>query len=517
MKDTDGRDNREDFHVHGGSIKLETLQASPEWSMRVVCPEDAPKRKYAICFGYTGTNYQGLQINPDAITVEAVLEKCLFLAGGIIEKNFGNIQKINWSRTARTDKGVHALAQCCSMKLCFPLGGENEFRDRVNSLLPPDIRIHYIQKVGKSFNAKLHCSHRRYQYLFPTYLLQSREVILKLLSDAFIAQGPIPNAAREGGYAAPGESTYLSPDSLARVRDSSLTSFRCPREVLEKFQEGLKIFEGTRNYHNFTSNKDPNEASAKRFITSSTCSDPFVDITHGVEWICISISGQSFLLNQIRKMVNLALEYGRGAVSLDRFNESFSAASRIDIPMVPGMGCTYISSNSRLFFIPLKLYLSLVYLDELSFDLYNNKLETLAVQHERSLVNKAQRQQEKEAALAAVEGDCEAGTQQNFKKQKIDTLANDGKDGEREGDDDKVLHSPLIWSSLPELKERLQSFKSEAIWGHIFAEEKNSLSFLYYLDFMRVYSPTYDIYPSKSCQRSFGDAKNGKLVDNSGD
>ena len=42
---------------------------------------------------------------------EKELEKALLLAGGISEENFGNIQKVSWSRTARTDKGVHAIAQ----------------------------------------------------------------------------------------------------------------------------------------------------------------------------------------------------------------------------------------------------------------------------------------------------------------------------------------------------------------------------------------------------------------------
>ena len=95
------RDNRDEFTVHEGSIKLEVIQSTPEWAERVVLPEGTPKRKYAACFGYLGTNYQGLQINPDAITIEAVLEKCLFLAGGISERNFGNIQKVSWTRTAR--------------------------------------------------------------------------------------------------------------------------------------------------------------------------------------------------------------------------------------------------------------------------------------------------------------------------------------------------------------------------------------------------------------------------------
>ena len=144
------RDNRDQFSVHLGSFKLEDVMKSPDWERRITQPENSPKRKYALCIGYIGTRYQGLQINPGAKTVEAVLEKALFLAGAIHEKNFGNIQKVQWSRTARTDKGVHAISQCCSMKLSIPLGQEDEFRHVVNTFLPADIVVHHVQKVTKS-------------------------------------------------------------------------------------------------------------------------------------------------------------------------------------------------------------------------------------------------------------------------------------------------------------------------------------------------------------------------------
>lgn len=144
------RDNRDQFSVHEGSFKIEDIEKLPEWQRRVTQPESAAKRKYALCVGYLGTRYQGLQINPGATTIEAVLEKALFLSGGILDKNFGNIQKIQWSRTARTDKGVHAISQCCSMKLNIPMGQEEEFRHVVNTFLPSDISVHHIQKVSKS-------------------------------------------------------------------------------------------------------------------------------------------------------------------------------------------------------------------------------------------------------------------------------------------------------------------------------------------------------------------------------
>jgi hypothetical protein len=68
-----------------------------------------PKRKYACCLAYFGTSYQGLQMNPDCNSIEAQLEKALFLAGCFNENNYGHLQKLQWTRAARTDRGVHAL------------------------------------------------------------------------------------------------------------------------------------------------------------------------------------------------------------------------------------------------------------------------------------------------------------------------------------------------------------------------------------------------------------------------
>ena len=101
----------EHFPQHAGCIALEQVKASPEFADRVLPPADAPKRKYGVCFGYLGSSYQGLQINPGAVTVEAVLERALFLAGGIEESNYENLQKVGWTRAARTDRGVHAISQ----------------------------------------------------------------------------------------------------------------------------------------------------------------------------------------------------------------------------------------------------------------------------------------------------------------------------------------------------------------------------------------------------------------------
>ena len=54
---------------------------------------------------------------PGVTTVEAALEEAIARSGGMLESNRGSLQKVDWSRSSRTDKGVHS---CSTVRmLCF--------------------------------------------------------------------------------------------------------------------------------------------------------------------------------------------------------------------------------------------------------------------------------------------------------------------------------------------------------------------------------------------------------------
>lgn len=241
-----------------------------------------------------------MQINPGVITIEAVLEKSLFLAGGIQEHNFGNLQKLAWSRAARTDRGVHAVAQCCSMKLTIPIGNENQFIDDVNTFLPSDVRLLAVTRTTKNFNAKLYCSHRRYEYLLPTYMLQDVNDIHPIMDIAYEQQGPCRDVKEEDpGYNDPKSTFYLNKESRHQIWNNHLKAFRVSSSTLTTFSRILSTFHGTHNFHNFTSQKEASEANAKRHIISiQIIGEPYLD-DKLVEWVRVSLVGQSFLLNQV--------------------------------------------------------------------------------------------------------------------------------------------------------------------------------------------------------------------------
>ncbi|KMZ68241.1 hypothetical protein ZOSMA_246G00330 [Zostera marina] len=115
--------------------------------------ESFRKKKVVMRVGYVGTDYRGLQIQrgPGSFpTIEGELEAAIFRAGGIHNGNFGDLYKIGWTRSSRTDKGVHSLSTMISLKMEIP---ENAWKDDlsgilladyVNSNLPNNIKVFSI-------------------------------------------------------------------------------------------------------------------------------------------------------------------------------------------------------------------------------------------------------------------------------------------------------------------------------------------------------------------------------------
>lgn len=254
-------------------------------------PADRVKRrKYAMLLGYSGANYFGMQRNPGMKTIEEDVFKAMFENKLVTEEMFNQAQLIQFQRAARTDKGVSAARQVCSLK--FP----DEFDLKaLNASLPDEIRIFSIVRVTKGFNSKDQCNSRTYTYTLPTISFAEHQ-----------------------------------------EKEVQMESYRAPKERIDRLNEILKQFEGTKNFHNFTSRKDFIDPSSKRYIMSFTCGEPFLS-PDNIEFATITIQGQSFMLHQIRKMVGLSLAVLRGHTTEETIKRSFTE-ERLDIPMAPGLG-----------------------------------------------------------------------------------------------------------------------------------------------------------------------------------
>jgi len=110
--------------------------------------------RYFIEFSYNGKAYHGWQNQPNATTVQEILEESL----SILLK-----EKVNVYGAGRTDKGVHAL----QMFAHFDTGIVFEINTTVfklNRLLPKDISIDNIFLVHNEAHARFDALSRQYKY-----------------------------------------------------------------------------------------------------------------------------------------------------------------------------------------------------------------------------------------------------------------------------------------------------------------------------------------------------------------
>ncbi len=76
------------------------------------------QKKAILLMGYNGTGYQGMQRNPGARSIEDELFSALFRANLVREEAVAAPHKVDFQRTARTDKGVHACCQVHQPSVC---------------------------------------------------------------------------------------------------------------------------------------------------------------------------------------------------------------------------------------------------------------------------------------------------------------------------------------------------------------------------------------------------------------
>ncbi len=104
---------------------------------------------------YRGTQYHGWQVQPNARTVQEVLNEDFSLLLG---------EKTALTGCCRTDAGVHARVFCAHLD-ARPDGLEDpDFLFRINSKLPPDIAISEILPVRKDAHARFDATSRTYEY-----------------------------------------------------------------------------------------------------------------------------------------------------------------------------------------------------------------------------------------------------------------------------------------------------------------------------------------------------------------
>ncbi|XP_056146436.1 tRNA pseudouridine synthase A [Lampris incognitus] len=251
------------------------------------------KKKVALLMAYSGKGYHGMQRNcgnNQFRTIEDDLVTALVKSGCIPENHGDDMKKMSFQRCARTDKGVSAANQVVSLKLWLI----DDMIGKINEHLPPQIRVLGCKRVTQSFNCKNNCDARTYSYMLPT-----------------VAFAPMD---------------YDIQNSAA---------FRLEPNTLQRINQLFALYKGTHKFHNFTSQKSPQDPSARRYITEMSCGEPF--LSSDAEFAVITVRGQSFMLHQIRKMIGLVIAVIKGYAKEDIMERSWGH-DKLDVPKAPGLG-----------------------------------------------------------------------------------------------------------------------------------------------------------------------------------
>ena len=97
---------------------------------------------YRITVAYDGTAYRGWQRQENTeLTIQGILERRISEIAG---------KKTVVSGSGRTDSGVHALGQECSLYLEQEIDMDS-FKKQLNALLPEDIRVLDISREKRIF------------------------------------------------------------------------------------------------------------------------------------------------------------------------------------------------------------------------------------------------------------------------------------------------------------------------------------------------------------------------------
>lgn len=133
---------------------LETFADPAADDLEIAKNSHLPSIKYRMLIAYDGTNYGGWQIQPNAISIQALIQQSL----SIILR-----QEITIHGSGRTDAGVHALGQCAHFIVEKAIDIPKTFAS-LNGLLPKDIRILFLEEAKEEFHARFSARSKSYHY-----------------------------------------------------------------------------------------------------------------------------------------------------------------------------------------------------------------------------------------------------------------------------------------------------------------------------------------------------------------
>ncbi len=225
---------------------------------------------YKLTIAYDGTAYSGWQVQPNAISIQELIENAIH--------TFAR-EKVRLIGAGRTDAGVHAKGQIAHFKCSQELGPEYTLR-ALNGILPVDIRILQMEKVPLEFHAQRSAKKKIYHY----HLCIDRTVL-------------------------PFERLY---------------TYHFRREIsLDLLQKAASKFVGRHDFTSFANSGD--EGAVKKNPIRTIFRLDVVVVANNIR---LEFEGDGFLYKMVRNIVGMLLNVASGKRSLEEIDTLFKARDR---------------------------------------------------------------------------------------------------------------------------------------------------------------------------------------------
>jgi tRNA pseudouridine38-40 synthase len=223
--------------------------------------------RFKLVLEYSGTRYSGWQIQKNARTIQGELRRAV---AEVTKRTDFEIYG-----SGRTDAGVHALAQVAHLD-CDTRMPLESLRLAVNDLLPADIHVLSLARAHSRFHARHHAVSRSYLYQI---------------------------SRRRTAFGKPYVWWIKDELSIPRMRAAA------------------GRFRGMHDFRSFTDQK-VEEGSTKVLVEEVT-------VAESGALVLIRVVGSHFLWKQVRRMVGVLAEVGRGALAESEIEGLLSRKSSV--------------------------------------------------------------------------------------------------------------------------------------------------------------------------------------------
>jgi tRNA pseudouridine38-40 synthase len=213
--------------------------------------------RYFLEVAYKGTDYSGFQVQKNANSIQAEVEKALH----ILHK-----QRIALTGSSRTDAGVHALQNFFHFDIEDSPAPHLIYK--MNAILPDDIAVRRLIDVGPDAHCRFDALSREYKY----FIYRRKDPFLK-------------------------DRAFYFPYKLN----------------LEAMQEAAALIKENHDFTSFSKRR----TQVKTFICSIMESEWYLETDH----LLFYVKADRFLRGMVRALVATMLKIGRGKIGIHEFKQ----------------------------------------------------------------------------------------------------------------------------------------------------------------------------------------------------